>query len=203
MKSLHLDESWLRQKYEVEELSTYDIAAIVGRDPKSIYVKLKDFGIATRPRGHNLKGESEDSYMKRPGVINPFLGRKHSEETRRIIGEKTSGPRPNLRGARNGMKGRTGKSNPNYKDGSSPERQRIYVSGEWKEIVRQVYARDNYRCARCGTAHMVNNGFHAHHIKPWAGNEALRKDLNNLVTLHRSCHRWVHSRLNTKREFLA
>lgn len=67
-KSPHLDPVWLRQKYEAEGLSTYEIGAIVGRDPKRIHEKLRDFGIQTRLRGANLRGE--DCYMKRPGAVN-------------------------------------------------------------------------------------------------------------------------------------
>lgn len=199
--SLHLDPDWLRQKYEVEGLSTYDIGAIVGRDPKRVYQKLIDFGIPTRPRGLNLKGE--DCHMKRAGAVNPFLGKKHSDETRKTLSEKASVAKPYLRGRRNGMSGRTGESNPNFKDGSSPERQRQYASAQWKVLIRSVYARDGYRCRRCNAPKKGQRGLHAHHVKPWAGNPQLRFDASNLITLCRACHEWVHSTQNTSGELLA
>lgn len=199
-KPPHLDPVWLRQKYIDEGLSTYDIGKLVNRDPKRVYEKLRDFGIPTRPRGLNLKGE--DCYMKHPDNVNPFQGKRHSDETRARLSEAASHPKPHLRGERNGMHARTGSANPHYRDGSSPERQRLYASGTWKAILREVYARDNYRCARCGAGKTEQRGLHAHHIKPWAGNEALRFDTTNLITLCRTCHEWIHSSANINREFI-
>lgn len=198
--SLHLNPEWLRTKYIDEGMSTYDIAKIVNRDPKNIYMKLRDFGIPTRPRGENLRGA--DCYMKSGGV-NPFAGRKHTEETKRAISSAASVPKPNLRGAKNGMHGRVGALNPRYRDGSSPERQRSYASGEGREFLRNTYARDSYRCRRCGAGKCGPRSLHAHHIRPWAGNPSLRFDMENVVTLCRPCHQWVHSRENTDREFIA
>ena len=40
------------------------------------------------------------------------------------------------------------------------------------------------------------------HGKTGAGNEALRFDPANAVTLCRSCHQWVHSKANTAGEYL-
>jgi len=200
VKSKHLDADWLRKKYVVEGLSTYDIGKLVGRDPKRIHDKLRDFGIPTRPRGMNLKGE--DNYMSRPGVKNPFAGKKHSKATREVLRKKASVPKPYLRGRGNGMSGRCGPLNPRFVDGSSPERQRTYASGVWKEMLRRIYKRDGHACLRCGSRGTGARGLHAHHVKPWAGNEALRFDENNIVTLCRKCHEWVHSRKNKKNEYI-
>lgn len=180
-------------------MSTYDIAKIVGRDPKRVYEKLRDFGIATRPRGENLRGA--DCYMK-GGAENPFAGHHHSEATRAVLRAKASVPKPHLRGAGNGMHRKTGAANPNYKDGSSPERQRAYASGEGREFLRSAYARDGFACRRCGAKKSGKRSLHAHHVVPWAGNHALRFDLSNVVTLCRPCHQWVHSRENTLREYI-
>ena len=135
--SLHFNRNWLIQKYIVEGFSAYDIANIVKRDPTVIYAQLKKFQIPTRPRGYNLKGE--DNHWNQPGAMPTFLGKKHTEETKKILSEKASRPKPYLRGPHNGMSGRTGISNPNYQGGTSPERQRMYASGLWKEIARNVF----------------------------------------------------------------
>ena len=66
--------------------------------------------------------------------------------------------------------------------------------------MRDIYQRDGYRCQRCGAGKTTPRGLHAHHVKSWAGNLALRFDLDNVVTLCRDCHHWVHSRANTARE---
>jgi len=198
---MHLNREWLYQKYVVEELSTYDIALIVSRNPKRIYEKLKDFQIPTRPRGHNLSGG--DNYMAQPGAESPMKGRNHSEESRQKMSQFATQPRPHLKGANNGMYGRTGILNPRYKSGSSPERQKMYVRSEGKDFLRQTYKRDNYTCQRCKTKKTGHRTLHAHHINSWSEYPELRFDLNNVVTLCRTCHEWVHSRKNVTMEYLS
>lgn len=201
-RSPHLDAGWLTQKYVVEGLSTYDIAALVGRDPKRIYEKLREFGIQTRPRGHNLIGQ--DNYMAQPGAVTPTKGRPVSEETRLKSSLARKGnPRMSVRGARNGMAGRRGPLHHNFVDGSSPERQRLYGKREWTAFLRVIYARDNFRCVHCGVTKTGPRSLHVHHIAPWAGNPGLRYDPANVVTLCRECHQWVHSEANAVRAFVA
>jgi hypothetical protein len=105
-------------------------------------------------------------------------------------------------GAANPMHGKTGEANPRYVDGSSQERQRLYAQGEGRAFIRGVLARDGYRCRRCTAPKAGSKSLHVHHIKPWAGNPALRFDPTNAATLCRPCHHWVHSNNNTDGEFL-
>lgn len=135
-------------------------------------------------RGHNVRVNQQ------PGFT--FAGRTLSPESRALLSAAHSVPKPYLRGAANGMAGRTGESNPNYRDGSSPERQRLYSSGEGRAILRAVYARDGYRCTRCGAPKQGPKTLHAHHVKPWSTHPELRFDLENLVTLCRTCHHDAH-----------
>lgn len=106
-------------------------------------------------------------------------------------------------GAANPMYGKTGVANPRYVDGSSPERQRLYVHGEGRAFLRSVLLRDGYRCRRCACPKGSPRSLHVHHIAPWAANTALRFDMDNAVTLCRPCHAWVHSKANAGREFIA
>lgn len=121
--------------------------------------------------------------MKQPGVVNPFAGRRHSDKTRATLSAKASVPKPWLRGERNGMAGRTGASNPNWRGGSSPERQRLYSGAAWRRLRRAVLARDRC-CQGCG----ATNQLHMHHIKAWATHPELRFDVGNVVLLCESCH---------------
>jgi hypothetical protein len=99
--------------------------------------------------------------------------------------------------------GAKGASNPAWRGGTTPERQRTYKTQEWRDVVKAVYARDNYRCVRCGHHQdHAEHALHAHHIAPWAKAPELRTDMDNLVTLCARCHRWVHSKRNTKGEYL-
>jgi len=97
-----------------------------------------------------------------------------------------------------------GKNNPSWKGGTTPERQRLYKTHEWKALVQAVYQRDGFRCKRC--KHHQDHGrhaLHAHHIATWAEAPELRTEMSNLVTLCNECHKWVHSNANKRRRFLA
>jgi HNH endonuclease len=100
---------------------------------------------------------------------------------------------------------RIGADNPSWKGGTTPERQRLYKTREWKALLKAVYLRDNYTCGRC---HRGTNGGKnmrssvAHHIKSYSDYPLLRMDMTNLITLCRECHLWVHSLENTMHEFL-
>lgn len=95
-----------------------------------------------------------------------------------------------------------GSQNGFWKGGSTPERQRLYHSEEWKAVVREVYARDKYTCQRCGSPKRSARGLHAHHVKSWAEHPELRQEPSNLVTLCNVCHAWVHSLENVNREWI-
>lgn len=109
-------------------------------------------------------------------------------------------PRRNKSEARIGR--HVGPSNPAWRGGATPERQRIYKTELWKSLVRDVFKRDAYTCQRCGSPKRGRRGLHAHHMAPWAENEALRFDSNNLITLCDKCHVWIHSSENVARELL-
>lgn len=95
-----------------------------------------------------------------------------------------------------------GANNPAWKGGVTPERQRLYRTNEWRELVRGVFRRDGFCCARCGQTKMGKVKLHAHHIYPFADYPEHRFDPDNLVTLCSECHTWVHSLANTDREYL-
>lgn len=96
-----------------------------------------------------------------------------------------------------------GARNPAWRGGTTPERQRLYKAGHWREFSQAIYRRDGFRCVRCGSPKMGDKGLHAHHVKAWSGHPELRFDAGNCVTLCDRCHRWVHSRANTARAFIA
>ena len=109
--SLHLDKNWLYQKYIVEGLSIYQIAKIVGRDPKNVYNKLKDFGISTRSRAEALLGNSWWAL----GLTSALIGRHLTESTKKKISKTKTGKNyPALSGENNGMYGKKGELHPNW-----------------------------------------------------------------------------------------
>ena len=59
---------------------------------------------------------------------------------------------------------------------------------EWVRLRRLVFARDGWRCMKCGQRGRLE----CHHVEPlWAGGS---NDLANLLTVCRSCHIREHAR---------
>lgn len=131
-----------------------------------------------------------------------FWLKKHNIKTR-TVSEVRAIKHWGSNGPSNPMFGRCGSKNPRWIDGSSPLRQRMCVRSFWKELVKTVYERDGYKCQRCGSSHTTKSRLHAHHVKPWAGNAETRFDLANILTVCQSCHNWIHSKKNTRNEFLS
>ncbi len=141
-------------------------------------------------REHNVTEAAILHWMKKYGIP-----RRPMEETRKI--KKWGSP-----GAANGMYGRRGASNPNWKGGVCPERQLFYLTEEWKKVFSFVWQRDGGACQRCGATYKTPRWMHVHHIASFDAYPDLRAESNNLVLLCCGCHSWVHSKKNTRRRFL-
>ena len=92
-----------------------------------------------------------------------------------------------------------GKQSPNWQGGITPDRQKLYGTIEWQELVKFIFNRDGYICKRCEKAGGI---LHAHHIKSWAECSASRSNTDNLITVCKRCHHWIHSRKNMKKDFI-
>ena len=95
---------------------------------------------------------------------------------------------------------KSGPSSPSWKGGITTEHQRFYTSRDWKLACRDVWARERGCCERCGIR--AWRGHEVHHHKTWAKHPTLRLDRTNLALLCCGCHDFVHSKRNTRREFL-
>jgi 5-methylcytosine-specific restriction protein A len=197
-----LSQEFLTQKYIVEKLSMVDIGKMVDRDPKTILFWMRKYGIPRRPRGFDVKQQfkkGQESWMK---------GKHHSEETKEKLrqADLAMGKVPYLKNGVHWLKGKHGADTPSWKGGTTPERQLFYSSLEWKAAFSSVWERDKGICQRCGTSSNepsdYQNRFHVHHIASFDRAKELRADPNNLVILCLKCHRFVHSKKNTKGEFI-
>lgn len=121
---------------------------------------------------------------------------------RRTMSETRAVKKWSVCGKNNGMYGRCGDKNPRWIDGRSPLRQRIYVRSFWREIIEFVLKRDGFQCIRCGKKHSKTDRLQSHHVKSWTFQPNARFDLDNIVSVCATCHRWIHSLKNTKREYL-
>lgn len=113
---------------------------------------------------------------------------------RRTISETRKIKHWGLKGEQNGMYGKTGKNNPNWNGGHSPERQSKYARSAWKELAKTILKRDNYKCQNCKITHKQNNKLVVHHIKEWSRYPRLRFKTNNLITLCENCHKLEHKK---------
>ena len=83
-----------------------------------------------------------------------------------------------------------GSRNFNWKGGISKEYDKIKQSVAYKEWRAEVYKRDYWTCQSCG---YKGKGIVAHHIKRFSEYPSLRTDVDNGITLCRSCHIKLHS----------
>lgn len=150
------------------------------------------------------KKRSSGEIAKEFGVTDAavlFWLKKHHIK-RRTVSEARAEKHWGSRGKDNAMWGRFGAANPRWLGGVTPERQDFYASRQWKKARTLVWKRDNATCQRCGMHQSESErGFHIHHIASFAV-KPLRAKVDNLILLCPSCHHFIHSKKNEKREYL-
>lgn len=97
-----------------------------------------------------------------------MLGRKHSPEAKARISAANRG-----------------ENSHSWKGGITPLVAKLRNSLEYKTWRQSVFQRDNFTCGLCGVR---GTYLEAHHIQPFSSEHGLRFDINNGVTLCRSCH---------------
>ena len=64
---------------------------------------------------------------------------------------------------------------------SSPE---LYATTRWKKIRKLVLTRDKHQCIKCGSTIKLS----IHHVIPHKGSLELFYNVDNLITLCKTCH---------------
>ena len=197
-EALGFNKEWLQDQYITQGKDANQIALEIGRDGKSVWTWLKNYGIPTRKRG-----EDKRQHFKKGHKMNE--GRKLSDEHREAIRQARikDGRVPYLKDGKHWLH-HEGAKPWTWRGGITPERQAFYSSDEWKDAVKAVWSRDKATCQRCSKHHNTAESrgtFHIHHIISFM-NKELRAEPSNLVLLCRSCHLWVHSSANTEKQFI-
>jgi len=88
---------------------------------------------------------------------------------------------------------------PNWHGGYQP-----YYGPIWDRQAKTARERDGHTCQRCGK-HQTKPRLQVHHLKPLRGFESWEtaNELNNLITLCKSCHRRTESELDQQRRIEA
>jgi len=126
------------------------------------------------------------------GHNNLWKGKHHTEETKRKLSRIQQGLHRSVE--TEFKKGDTAKEkNINWKGGITHRNSLIRKSIEYIEWRKDVYKRDNWTCQECKKK---TKDIIAHHINLFSEFPDLRFDINNGVTLCRSCHFKLHRKLN-------
>lgn len=190
----------LTELYINQQLDCVQIAVAAGKDAKTVWYWMKKLDVPTRSRG----GHSGHEFIK--GQPSAFKGKKHTEENKEKIRQKRllDGHVPYLKDGIHWLK-HAGAQSPNWKGGLTPERQSVYSSSAWVNLVKEVWARDNAICQRCGVDHRtvdrIKIKFHIHH-KVSFQKKAWRFEVENLILVCGPCHRWIHGKDNKNKDFI-
>jgi|SRR3990167_2315225 len=135
---------------------------------------------------YSIKCRSAENIAKQFNVTENnilFWLKKHKIQTR-LMTEIRNIKHWGLSGKKNGMYGRRGILNPNWKGGLTPHRQQSYSRAEWRKLRKDLFKRDK-NCRICGSIEKLE----IHHIEPLSQSPLLLLDIGNVILLCNNCHK--------------
>lgn len=97
----------------------------------------------------------------------------------------------------------SGENAYNWNGGYDNEKTKFRKTYEFKQFVKKVLKRDNYKCTICG---YKNGRLNVHHLDGYNWCEGKRTSIDNGVTLCKDCHEEFHTKYgrgdNTKSQFI-
>jgi hypothetical protein len=142
---------------------------------------------------------------------NPFLGKKHTEETKVLLSRQRIGKpawnkglteedHPSIKQFADSTRARirdmNGNKNPNWKGGSTLFNRDFDFFTEWLPFRKEILERDCYSCWKC-SQRLKENKLEVHHIVSKAKYPELKYDELNCIVLCKRCHKDFHRRYGT------
>jgi len=214
-----LTKKFLINKYILNKFSSSKISKIIGCSNITIINYLKKFNIKIRDNHECHKGYKVSLRIKKylskffkgsgnpnfgngekiKGINNPFFGKHHTEETKKLIGNKSKGrksflgkkhteiAKKKMSETRIRLRLSEGKSNGRYIHGLAYEPYSNKFNDTLKESIRK---RDNYECQKCGIKQKTyRRKLDIHHID--YNKQNCKED--NLITTCNRCNAQVNS----------
>lgn len=180
----YMDESWLREKYLDEELSTQEVADLCDTSKETIRRWIDRHEIEKRSHSEACRNAMlKDEYRLRIASENLEGNRRNSwdvwtEEEREAFRRRLSEERT---GEGNPMYGVTGEDHHNH----SPDTvyPTFYHTPRWRRVRKYTLRRDGHACRTCGS----DEKLHVHHITP-VSKGGTKFDMENLLTVCEDCH---------------
>lgn len=198
----------LRKMYEVDGMTTRQIASKVGIPFRTIIRWLNKAGVMMRKVG---QGANHVPLLSADWLRNEYVTLNKSAE--KIAKEQKCWPATVIRALRRSgiqvrrtnkgrrfdpevgrrqsewLKGRfVGSKNPNWRGDAVKKDHRERSSKRARDWAMAVKDRDGWKCVKCD----ATEGLHAHHIVSWSRSKALRYELSNGMTLCPTCHQAEH-----------
>lgn len=172
-------------------------------------------GFYKRREEHKEKLRNQLKEYIGSGKKNPFYGKKHTEEFKKLSSKQKKGKRVSIKSEfkkgehrsqitefKKGQVNIQGEKHPNWKGGVTPLNKKIRASKEYKIWREAVFTRDNYTCIWCGNRSGTGKKviLNADHIKPFCLFPELRLAIDNGRTLCIGCHRKINTRPDINKE---
>lgn len=204
---LDIDVDLAVKMYLDDKMSCEAIGEFFGCTSKPIYARLREAGVRIRHHNETKRGRSAknkinlDHALVVSMYLQPYASGKtvadHFVVSRQVIDRilnEEGVPKKPISEARDMRK----EKHPLWRADLTPkEREQRRDMVKQKEWSQKVYERDNYTCQKCGDSKGGN--LNAHHIIPHSRDRSKAWDLDNGITLCKTCHYEFHNRYSYTR----
>jgi len=174
-RNLYDNYNWLKYQYHTRQLSIRQVAKLANCSPHTIRKYLRIHGLTSMERSKQARFKKQNQPWNK-GLSYSLNETLEQRLERSIRAEKSV---------------KRGEDCNFWRGGITKERELI---GEWtRRNSKFIFERDNYTCAYCGNGQEQEATLHAHHIVPVWANPEIAMQLDNIITLHETCHRYIHA----------